>query len=400
MSLLTGEALAEMPAVPSAKPAYFVSFLEKTILKVPATRDIEVGDLDGDGFADLVFVTADPAVLWVSPGDGKGNFEPPTKIGFSSPYQNAIVGATVLVADSDGDGRDEITTFQERRISSESAEASLFLVTSNLDGTLFKESSAFPFPGFRHGRHPFLFSNDIDGDKKSDFIFGHDVDDFFIMNGKRDKPFPFKRGFKREKKGLDKPLQVIALDADNDGLVDIARIGQREISIVRGETGAIIFDDSAKPDMFFSDLTRLSLGRDFSVRHGRFNQDPFVDLFIYDDAGTGWILLNVEGRNFSTSLPVRLTDYPLVDSGDFNGDGFSDIVAAGGGRTGLKIFLNSGAALFPRTVEQRLGGKTASSLYVFDINNDGLSDIIVTLRGSFGGLEGRVLLNISQRLGN
>jgi hypothetical protein len=35
-----------------------------------------------------------------------------------------------------------------------------------------------------------------------------------------------------------------------------------------------------------------------------------------------------------------------------------------------------------------------------EARNDRLSDIVVTLRGSFGGLEGRVLLNIVQRLRN
>ena len=67
-------------------PLPFVSFLEKSLLKIPATRNITAGDFNGDGSPDLIFHTSDPEILWASFGDGKGNFTLPKKHGFGKSY--------------------------------------------------------------------------------------------------------------------------------------------------------------------------------------------------------------------------------------------------------------------------------------------------------------------------
>ena len=56
------------------RPLPFVSFLEKSLMRIPAIRDITVGDFNADGFPDLIFHTSDSGVLWTSLGNAEGNF--------------------------------------------------------------------------------------------------------------------------------------------------------------------------------------------------------------------------------------------------------------------------------------------------------------------------------------
>ncbi|MBI5116876.1 VCBS repeat-containing protein [Candidatus Poribacteria bacterium] len=404
MPLSAAQAHAEENATPSTKPAPFVSFLEKTLLKVPAARRIEVGDFNGDHSPDLIFVTSDPSVIWVSCGDGKGKFLPPKKQGFGGGYKNAVVGATLIATDVDGDGKDEIVTFQERRISSESSEASLFLVTSSLKDESLNERFAVALPaGFSASSQPFVFGEDMNGDKKTDFVFGTNGDtDLFVMSASTGSQMPSTDSIARMSSGADESkssFQALALDADNDGATDILKVGEQQIIMIRGEKDVLhISGGSVKPELIVSNFTGPSFDGSAIILHGRMNGDDFDDLFVVDRAGIGWVLLNVGGERFSTFLSLGLSGYALIQCGDFNGDGLSDLVVAGGGYDGLKVQLNSGEAHFDKIIERHFGGKPVSCLRVCDVNNDGLSDIIVILRGSLGMSEGRVLLNISQRL--
>jgi hypothetical protein len=402
--LSAAQAQAEGNATPPTKPTPFVSFLEKTLLKVPATRKIEVGDFNGDRFPDLIFITSDPSIVWISYGDGKGNLLPPKKQGFGGGYKNAVVGATLIATDVDGDGKDEIVTFQERRISSESSEASLFLVTSSLKDDSLDERFAVALPaGFSGSSQPFVFGEDMNGDKKPDFIFGNSGGaDLFVLSAATGSLTPSTDGIVRIGSGTSEDkssFQALALDADNDGMTDILKVGEQEIIMIRGEKNALrVSGGSEKPELIVSNFAGPSFDGSTIILHGRMNGDDLPDLFVVDRAGGGWVFLNVGGERFSTFLSLGLSGYPLIQCGDFNGDGLSDLAVAGGGYAGLKIHLNSGEALFNRVIERHFGGKSVSCLRVCDMNNDGLSDIIVTLRGSLGMSEGRVLLNISQRL--
>jgi len=87
-------------------------FAEAARTSVPA---LAIGDVDGDGGADVVALTGDGDTLVFS-GDGHGRFA--REVGAVPRFPGGCQGAHVALADLDGDGRDEIVaSFAEERSS-------------------------------------------------------------------------------------------------------------------------------------------------------------------------------------------------------------------------------------------------------------------------------------------
>lgn len=416
MASFAGYLWAEEPATsvkPSEKPSTFVSFLEKRLLNVPATRDIKVGDINGDGALDLIFTTPNPEVFWVSKGDNSGNFALPQKHGFGKNYSDVVQGETLILGDFNGDGRDEILHFQKRRITSEAKEASLFLVSSGLDdeGT-FKVHLLLPLSDTLISSHIqlFLFSRDVDGDNRTDFILGDSSSkEFFVLKNTSEmwtsspQNFNFdditKIDMETGLPGTKRPFQVLMLDVDNDGVADILKVGEDEIFMIRGDRNKFFMSSGkAMNPSLFSQPQEFCIGPNPTIIYGHLNRDDLPDLVVISETGKGWILINKGGKDFTILLALNLSSEPSMRLGDFNGDRLDDIIAYGGGYGGIKILLNDGEGLFTEPIERSVDGMVVSSLTVHDINRDGLSDIILAVYNPQGGLEGRVLMNISQRL--
>jgi len=410
---------AEEPATrvkSSEKASTFVSFLEKRLLNLPATRDIKVGDVNGDGALDLILTTPDPEVFWVSRGDNRGNFSLPQKHGFGEYYSDVVHGETLIVSDFNGDGRNEILHFQKRRITSETEEATLFLVSSGLDdeGTS-KVHLLLPLSDALISPHSqlFLFSRDVDGDNRTDFVFGDSsLKELYVLRNTPEMWTSSPRSLNLDdivkidiETGLPdlpeikRPFQVLMLDVDHDGVTDILRVGEDEIFLVRGDRNRFFISSgkAMNPSPFFQPQG-FSIGTDSTVMYAHLNRDDFPDLVVINEAGKGWILINKEGKDFTVLFALNLSSDPFIRLGDFNGDRLDDIVAYGGGYGGIKILLNNGEGFFTKPIDWTVNGMVVRNLTVHDINRDGLSDIILTVRNPQRGLEGRVLVNISQRL--
>lgn len=404
----TGYLWAEEPATPSP----FVSFLEKRLLNPPATRDIKVGDVNGDGALDLIFTTRNPAVFWVSRGDNHGNFTLPQKHGFGRYSSDVATGKTLIIGDFNGDGRDELLHFQKRRITSETTEATLCLVSSGLDdeGT-FKVHLLLPLSDTLTSSHEqlFLFSRDIDGDNQADFILGDSSSKkFFVLKNTsemwtaspQDSNFNdiIKIDMGPDLPDTKRPFQVLMLDVDNDGVADILRVGEDEIFMLRGDRNRLfIRSGKSKGQTLFFQPQGFSIGPNPTAIYGHLNRDDFPDLVVINETGKGWILINRGGKGFTVLFVLSLSIHPFIRLGDFNGDRLDDIVAYGGGYSGIKILLNYGEGLFTEPIGWSIDGVAVTNLTVHDINRDGLSDIILTVYNPLRGLEGRVLMNISQR---
>jgi len=418
MLLLAPRAVAQSPTADEhivRRPLPFVSFLEKSLLRIPATRDISVGDFNGDGLPDLIFHTADPEVIYSSLGDGKGSFTLPKRHGFGSGYSNSVTQSTYIAGDFDGDGTDEFISLQRKQISTEATEATLFLVSSGLSNDeALVEHRSIPLP---HVWNAFdkkfsMFGADIDGDKRKDFVFSDESSRkfFAVKNSPALWTHPFDSSdtsligtfdTRIASADIGNPLHVLMFDANNDGIDDILKIGEDRIFLFHGDKNMFFTasDMPANPGIVVAQSKRMPFGINPLFFNGHWNRDEFRDIFIINNLGACWILTNTGGNGFSFFMNVHYDDFPIMSVGDFNGDGLEDLVACSPGREGIKLLLNNGVGGF-RAVDRSTRGKSIISLAVNDINNDGLSDIILTTTGTFGALEGKVLLNISQTPGN
>lgn len=175
---------------------------------------ITVGDFDGDHRADVAWLT--PSSLQIALGLGDGSFQPP----IASPSDN--VAATILAADLNGDGRDDVVAVGRPPL--------VFL--SDAKGKLTAGAS-----NATHEREYVTSLGatvaDLDGDGHLDVaaidMFG---DTGLFYRGRGDGSFDAPRSFAT----AQLPSAVIAADIDNDGHPDLVT-GHFSVSLLQVHHG-------------------------------------------------------------------------------------------------------------------------------------------------------------------
>ncbi len=125
-----------------------------------------------------------------------------------------------------------------------------------------------------------------------------------------------------------------------------------------------------------------------STGFGDFNKDGNMDLVAGSNHRTSWLLWGDEDGKYSTSrkIPLDVNGTQTIKSGDFNADGWLDIVFANGiwsGQQGSCIYLNDGNGSFSRQPDIELVGQGSYLCDVGDVNNDGYDDFAITHMGDF-----------------
>jgi CSLREA domain-containing protein/uncharacterized repeat protein (TIGR01451 family) len=116
-------------------PAPFLP--QAKVLSVPTTPDfIATGDITGDGFQDIVIASRGGSVLYVLPGDGKGNFGAPQALSVSG-------GVTALATGEFGAKTPGVKIFVGTSGSANNSSLSVFSVSSGKLTTL----GSFPLSG-------------------------------------------------------------------------------------------------------------------------------------------------------------------------------------------------------------------------------------------------------------
>ena len=165
---------------------------------------------------------------------------------------------------------------------------------------------------------------------------------------------------------------VAAGDFNGDGNLDIvtANFSNSTVSIRLG-TGTGSFGSVA--NFGLNGATNPN-----TILAGDFDRDGFVDVLTANQSTNNLSFLRGNGNGtFATALNTGLgggtSPYSVV-VGDFNGDGLFDVATANNGTNNVTVYLTDG----PLTIYGLNGGTAPTSIKVGDFNGDGNQDLVVS----------------------
>lgn len=175
--------------------------------------------------------------------------------------------------------------------------------------------------------------------------------------------------------GLSFPDDVETADVDNDG----------DLDIIAGDAGLVSVMINTGSGAFSAGVTySAGIGNVEDIALADFDNDGDLDIVTAGFFGTSLGLILNQGDG-TYSAPTTITSSTsltgeTLDVGDFNNDGFVDIVIVDTTITNPSVFtfLNDGMGGFNQVTAGSLGGvQDIEDLTVADFNNDGSPDVAV-----------------------
>src|SRR4028118_8451 len=332
-------------------------------------RKVATEDFNKDGNLDLAFASsAGNNSVWITLGDGTGQFGPATNLNTNSPTN--LDTRSVAVGDFNKDGNSDLVT-------ANNASDNVSLLLGNGDGT-FGAATYFGV-----GSNPNTVAvGDINGDGNSDLATANNnSDNLSILLGNGNGTF----GAATNLSVGPNPYGVVVGDFNKDGKSDLATANVSSNSV------AILLQNA---NGTFGAATNFTVGNDPTyIAIEDFNGDNNPDLATSNESSNNVsILLGTGTGNFSAATNFSVATQPLaIASGDFNADGKLDLATANNQSNNVSVLFGSGNGSFG-TATNFVVGASPQGIVVGDFNKDGLSDLATA---NFGGQNTSILLNTS-----
>ncbi len=329
-------------------------------LSANATMAPRGGDFNGDGFDDVLAGTRGDATrdrnAIVLPGSASG---PGAAVTLAAGFGSATVHGGVGAGDVDGDGFDDLLSYQPRT-------TDLFLTRGTASGLSFGRLAYVDLgvePGYPTAR---AAVGDINRDGHADFASGTTIYRGASSGIVRTAPWTFP--------GVFAHTIVAAGDVNRDGFPDVAALTSTGGSSDPVQFSVYLGGTTGPGAMAFSMGGAFVNNRDFFAGlagAGDFNGDGAAD-----------VLLSLDGTALYTGrmpLTSPLTRVSLVatgssaaaGAGDINGDGRADVAVV----VGSNVRVIAGAATGPGTLLATLAGGLPAA--VGDVNNDRFADLAI-----------------------
>jgi len=335
-------------------------------------QSVAVGDVNGDGKPDLVVANGTSNDVTVLLGNGDGTFKGKTLSGSGTAAPTFAVGANpvfVALADVNGDGKLDIIT-------ANFADGTISVLIGKGDGTF---QTQLPFVV---GTGPDCIAvADVDGDGKPDLlVLDALLDSIVVLSDYRNGVFqavtPHSLG--RAQHGTQTQSFAVG-DINHDGHADIVvtltGASTRSIKVLLGD-GKGGFDEPGT-------LYRVGLEPDF-VTLADVDQDGNPDILVVNGAdSTLSVLLGKGDGTFHTAQTFAangVSGSEILQSlavGNFDGDGFPDVVFPFVTHRAIRLLKNDGQGGF-HPVNTYLTGRTPVAVATADLNGDHHADLVVT----------------------
>jgi hypothetical protein len=337
------------------------------------------GDLNGDGFPDLVEVDVATEQTQVLLGNGHGGFQPGITI------QGGVNGLLPVAADINGDGIPDLLFPLGPTVELGKGDGTFGPMTSYATLSYYDATCIF---------------HDMDGDGHLDAVCGYPetstgditgATDLIILHGNPDGSFNttpiVDKTFGDHNTEFDGygtfQIPTYVADVNGDGILDILGNSGDGLAVLLGGPHLTY----STPLHYAQAVVGLGFGQTFSLYQSQIvdmNLDGNPDIVA---AGPNGIYIAYGQRNGSFASAVapevaEVIGYPTV--ADFNGDGIPDIAATGD--TAIKLSLGKGDGTFgaPTALSNNNGaidfsaGEIASDAHILhgDFNGDGKLDLL------------------------
>ena len=345
----------------------------------PASDNVVVGDLDGDGVLDLVAADGLDPQVWVAYGRKNGEFDPPVRFDVGFPTSYAFVG------DVDGDGHTDLIALDGPR--------GLLSVTRNIGGRVFGVPRRIPtFSPFDN-----VALGDFNGDGRVDLAlestFFSEPWQIRTWYGAPEGRFVF-HGITG---GEDIATKLLPVDLNRDGKTDLVlgetptaflsrgdsligptRISQGSVYVQDLASGD--FDGDGRPDLAVVDGVQLGCGLGVAQPESDSgpateSMAPQISLHVWRGLGDGTF------ESTPTYPAPRASAPPLL--ADLDGDGIQDLVVGSvdGTAHGVTTWRGHADGTFDAPVGIPLDGAVLATAAI-DLNREGRPKLAVSLSNS------------------